>query len=126
MPKEVVGSICGALCMGRWHSTCHGLYFIAARAEALSEKASAAACAHSICLQTWAQHYSQDALDKSGSPDKVMNEPHIEQVLWKMMHEEPVELVSRFVRQAGFLVWNCDFVKFLSLYSWDVISFLVT
>lgn len=41
-----------------------------------------------------------------------MNEPYTEQVLWKMMHEDTVGIVSRFVRQDAFLVWNCDFVKF--------------
>lgn len=45
-----------------------------------------------------------------------MNEPYREQVLWKMMHEDRVYIVSRSVRQDVFLVWNCDFVKFLSLY----------
>lgn len=45
-----------------------------------------------------------------------MNEPYTEQVLRKMMHEGTVDIVSTSVRQNAFLVWNCDFVKFLSLY----------
>lgn len=118
VPKEVVGNICGTVCTLRWQSTCHSLDFLATLAETLSEKASAAAWAHSICSQAWAQHYSQNALDKSREPRLVMNEPHTEQVLWKMMHEGTVEIVARFVRQDVFLVWNCDFVKFLSVYFW--------
>lgn len=54
-----------------------------------------------------------------------MNEPHREQVLWEMMQEDTVDILSRFVRQDVFLVWNCDFVKFLSLHFWYVISFLM-